>query len=127
VAMDRKKLLNTLNNQTLIIWDNLCELYPQLVRYNPPIIELNGRLYRVAGLCHQESNIIELGYQFFTYSPQFASNMVKRILPHEIIHQVDYNLFGLSATKCGHGTNWCNIMASYNQPVDKFHSMWINK
>jgi len=96
VAMDRKKLLNILNNQTLIIWDNLCEIHPRLSRYNPPIIELNGRLWRVAGLCHQESNIVELGYKFFAYSPDYANNMAKIILPHEIIHQADYNLFGLS-------------------------------
>ena len=75
--MDRKQLTALLNNQTRIIWDNLCEIHPRLSRYNPPIIELNGRLWRVAGLAHQESNIIELGYKFFAYSPDYANNMVK--------------------------------------------------
>jgi len=125
--MDRKKLLNILNNQTLIIWDNLCELYPRLTRYNPPIIELNGRLWRVAGLSHQESNIIELGYKFFAYSPDYAHNMVNVILPHEIIHQADYNLFGLSEAKCGHGIKWCEIMINYGLSPDKHHSMEITR
>jgi predicted SprT family Zn-dependent metalloprotease len=125
--MDRKKLLNILNNQTLIIWDNLCELYPRLTRHNPPIIEINGRLYRTAGMCHQEDNIIELGYKFFLYSPDYAKNMVNTILPHEIIHQVDYNLNGLSELKCGHGIKWCEIMINYGLPANKFHSMEIKR
>jgi predicted SprT family Zn-dependent metalloprotease len=127
VAMDRKKLLNILNNQTLIIWDNLCEIHPRLSRYNPPIIELNGRLWRVAGLAHQESNIIELGYKFFAYSPDYANNMVKVILPHEIIHQADYNLFGLSEAKCGHGNNWKMLMLQYGLSPDIHHSMEIKR
>jgi len=127
VAMDRKQLTKQLNNQTLIIWDNLCELYPRLTRYNPPIIELNGRLWRVAGLSHQESNIIELGYKFFAYSPDYAHNMTKVILPHEIIHQADYNLFGLSEAKCGHGIKWQEIMINYGLSPDKHHSMEITR
>jgi predicted SprT family Zn-dependent metalloprotease len=125
--MDRKKLTQLLNNQTLIIWDNLCELYPLLTKYNPPIIEINGRLYRTAGMCHQEQNIIELGLKFFTHSKEFSNNMVDIILPHEIIHQVDYNLFGDSEAKCGHGKNWCEIMTKYGLSPNKYHQMWINK
>ena len=125
--MDRKKLINILNNHTLIIWDNLCELYPRLTRYNPPIIELNGRLWRNAGLCHQEDNIVELGYKFFAYSPDYAHNMTKIILPHEIIHQADYNLFGLSEAKCGHGKKWQEIMINYGLSPDKYHSMEITR
>mgnify|MGYP000394726023 CR=1 FL=1 len=123
--MNRIALSILLNNQAQIIWDNLCELYPRLTRYNPPIIELNGRLWRVAGLSHQESNIIELGYKFFAYSPDYANNMVKVILPHEIIHQADYNLFGLSEAKCGHGIKWQEIMVNYGLSPDKHHNMWI--
>ena len=125
--MDRKSLTKLLNNQTQIIWDNLCELYPRLSRYNPPIIELNGRLWRVAGLAHQESNIIELGYKFFAYSPDYARNMTKVILPHEIIHQADYNLFGLSEAKCGHGKKWHEIMINYGLSPDIHHSMQITR
>jgi hypothetical protein len=123
--MDRKKLTKILNNQTLIIWDNLCELYPRLTKYNPPIIELNGRLYRTAGMCQQEHNIIQLGYKFFLYSPDYAKNMIDTILPHEIIHQADYNLFGESEAKCGHGKYWREIMVKYGLSPDKYHQMWI--
>jgi len=125
--MDRKKLTNILNNQTLIIWDTLCELYPRLSRYNPPIIEVNGRIYRTAGRCHQEDNMIQMGYKFFLYSPEFANNMTKIILPHEIIHQADYNLFGLSEAKCGHGNNWKMLMVQYGLSPDIHHSMEIKR
>ena len=125
--MDRKQLTKLLNNQTLIIWDNLCEIHPRLSRYNPPIIELNGRLWRVAGLAHQESNIIELGYKFFAYSPDYANNMIKVILPHEIIHQADYNLFGLSEAKCGHGKKWQEIMINYGLEANPYHKMEITR
>lgn len=125
--MDRKQLTKLLNNQTLIIWDTLCELYPRLSRYNPPIIELNGYLWRNAGLSHQEDNVVELGYKFFAYSPDYANNMAKIILPHEIIHQADYNLFGLSEAKCGHGKKWCEIMINYGLSPDKYHSMEITR
>ena len=123
--MDRKQLTKLLNNQTLIIWDNLCELYPRLTRYNPPIIEVNGRLYRTAGRCHQEDNIIQLGFKFFNYSLKYRDIMTDIILPHEIIHQADYNLFGLSEAKCGHGKKWQEIMINYGLSPDKHHSMWI--
>jgi len=123
--MDRKKLSNLLNNQTLIIWDNLCELYPRLTRYNPPNIEINGRLWRNAGMCHQENNTVELGYKFFIHSPDYAHNMTKVILPHEIIHQADYNLFGLSEAKCGHGNNWKMLMLQYGLSPDVYHSMKV--
>ena len=125
--MDRKQLTKMLNNRTAIIWDNLCELYPQLTKYNPPIIEINGRLYRTAGRCHQEDNIIQLGYKFFIHSKAYYNNMVNVILPHEIIHQADYNLFGLSEAKCGHGAKWYEIMTKYGLEPDPFHTMEIKK
>lgn len=125
--MDRKQLSQMLNNQTMIIWDNLCEMYPRLTRYNPPIIKLNGRLYRTAGRAFQEDNIIELGYKFFIHSKEYNNNMVNVILPHEIIHQADYNLFGLSEAKCGHGTKWCEIMTNYGLSPNPYHEMEIKK
>ena len=123
--MNKKDLLSILQNQTNKIWDSLCEMYPPLTAFNPPIIELNGRLYKTAGRCHQEDNIIQMGYKFFLYSPEFANNMTKIILPHEIIHQADYNLFGLSEAKCGHGKKWQEIMINYGLSPDKHHNMWI--
>lgn len=123
--MNRIALSILLNNQAQIIWDTLCELYPRLTKYNPPIIKVNGRLYRTAGRCHQEDNLVELGYLFFTYSPDYAKTMTNIILPHEIIHQADYNLFGLSEAKCGHGKKWHEIMVNYGLSPDVYHYMKV--
>ena len=125
--MKKKDLLAILQNQTNIIWDNLCEMYPRLTKYNPPVIELNGRLYRTAGRCHQEDNIIQLGTKFFQHSIEYRDIMTEVILPHEIIHQADYNLFGESEAKCGHGKKWQEIMINYGLEPNPFHNMEISR
>ena len=45
------------------------------------------------------------------------------ILPHEMAHQADFNLFGDSEKNCGHGRKWCEIMVRYGLPANKYHSM----
>ena len=125
--MKKKDLLTILQNQTNIIWDNLCELYSPLTQFNPPVIELNGRFYKTAGRCHQEDNVIQLGTKFLEYSIEYRDIMTDIILPHEIIHQADYNLFGLSEAKCGHGNNWKMLMVQYGLSPDIHHSMEIKR
>ena len=125
--MKRKDLLSILQNHTNVIWDSLCEMYSPLVHFNPPVIELNGRLYRTAGRCHQEDNVIQLGTKFLTHSIEYRDIMTEIILPHEIIHQADYNLFGLSEAKCGHGKKWQEIMINYGLEPNPFHSMEIKR
>jgi predicted SprT family Zn-dependent metalloprotease len=125
--MKKTELLTILQNQTNLIWDNLCELYSPLTQFNPPIIELNGRLYRTAGRCHQEDNVIQLGTKFLTHSIEYRDIMTDIILPHEIIHQADYNLFGLSEAKCGHGIKWQEIMINYGLEPNPYHSMEITR
>jgi predicted SprT family Zn-dependent metalloprotease len=53
--------------------------------------------------------------------------MIDIILPHEIIHQADFNLFGESEKKCGHGKNWCAIMQTYGLSPQKYHNMEISR
>jgi predicted SprT family Zn-dependent metalloprotease len=125
--MNKKDLLIILQNQTNKIWDSLCEMYSPLTAFNPPIIELNGRLYKTAGRCHQEDNVIQLGTKFFLHSIEYRDIMTDIILPHEIIHQVDYNLFGDSEAKCGHGKKWQEIMINYGLEPNPFHNMEMTR
>ncbi len=127
MGMNREKLQQFLTRQTDRVWDRLCESYPRLVRYNPPAIKLNGRLWRTAGFCHQNENVVELGYKFFIASHDYYAEMIDIILPHEIIHQADFNLFGESEKKCGHGKKWCEIMVKYGLEPNRFHSMEISR
>ena len=125
--MDRKTLQNLLIAETATIWDSLCEMYPKLCKFNPPVIKLDARLWRTAGMCHQDDNLVRLGYKFFLHSAEYRKQMFSIILPHEIIHQADYNLFGESEKICGHGKKWCEIMVQYGLKPDTHHTMEISR
>jgi predicted SprT family Zn-dependent metalloprotease len=123
--MDKKALLTHLQRETCMIWDSLCEIYTPLVHYNEPKIELNPYFWRCAGVCFQEENRIQMAYKFFKANTKCFNNMMDVILPHEIIHQADWNLFGPSEKICGHGENWSKIMVEYGLNANPFHSMEI--
>jgi predicted SprT family Zn-dependent metalloprotease len=123
--MDKSKLLTLIERESVMIWDSLIEIYPTLMAYDPPKVKLNPYFWRCAGICLQQENVIELGYKFFKHGNKNFNYMIDVILPHEIIHQADYNLFGESEKICGHGEKWCEIMVNYGLPAEKFHSMEI--
>ena len=123
--MERKTLEKLLIAETAIIWDSLCEMYPKLCKFNPPEITLCGRLWRTAGMCFQETRTIKIGSKFFNHSELYTSQMFSVILPHEIIHQADFDLFGDSEKKCGHGKKWEKIMVEYGLPAEMYHTMEI--
>ena len=102
------------------IWDNFCELYPKLIRYDPPKIILCNRLTRTAGKCYQETSIIHLANKFLANN---MANMMRVILPHELAHAADWDLFGQSEKICGHGKKWAEIMVNYGLVANKYHSM----
>jgi predicted SprT family Zn-dependent metalloprotease len=125
--MDRQKLEARLNRKCESIWETLGEFHSRLVRFNPPTIKLDARLWRCAGVNHQEENLVKLGYKFFLHSQKYSDIMVAEILPHEIIHQADFNLFGISEKNCGHGKNWCDLMVQYGLEPKKHHTMEISR
>jgi predicted SprT family Zn-dependent metalloprotease len=124
--MDRKELTLDLERRTARIWGELCELRPRLVRFDQPKIILDSRFWRVAGQCHQDQNKIRIALNFFRFV-EFRATMRAVILPHEIIHQADYNLYGESEKICGHGENWQKLMVEYGLPANKYHSMEIKR
>jgi len=78
-------------------------------------------------MCHQDENLVRLGYKFFLHSEQYNRQMLSVILPHEIIHQADFDLFGESEKNCGHGKNWCNLMIQYGLEPKTHHTMEIKR
>jgi predicted SprT family Zn-dependent metalloprotease len=106
--------------QTNKIWERLSIDNPLLIRYNPPKIVLCNRLTRTAGKCYQTENLIHMANKFFINN---ANEMMTTILPHEIIHQADYNLFGDSEKTCGHGVHWQMLMVQYGLKPDPYHYM----
>ena len=117
-----KTLQHRIDFVTNGIWFALMESYPELVRFDAPKIVLCNRLTRTAGKCYQEENRIHLGNKFFQRN---HNAMMLEILPHEIAHQADFNIFGLSEKKCGHGKKWCAIMVKLGLPANKYHSLEI--
>ena len=117
-----KTLIYTVEKATDSIWSALAESYPKLVRFDAPKIVLCNRLTRTAGKNYQTLNRIHLANKF--YARNYAE-MFSIILPHEIAHQADFNLFGESEKKCGHGKNWAKIMVELGLPANKYHSLTI--
>ena len=121
---DQAKQTEWLNAHVAQLWENYCEIFPKLVRYNPPKIVLNNRLTRTAGRCFQELNTIDLGAKFFD-KPENKKPMLSIILVHEIAHQIDWSLYGESEKNCGHGKKWNEIMVKLGLPANKYHSLTI--
>ena len=125
--MDRTKLQTVLARRTDKVWQDLCELRPALVRFDPPKVVINGRLWRTAGRCFQDSRKVDLGLKFFEHSREYGIIMLSVIVPHELIHQADFDLYGESEKKCGHGKNWRKLMLEYGLPDNPFHSMNVTR
>ena len=117
-----KTLQHRIDFVTNGIWFALMESYPELVRFDAPKIVLCNRLTRTAGKNYQTENRIHLANKFFVNNHK---EMMLTILPHEIAHQADFNIFGNSEKKCGHGKNWAKIMVELGLPANKYHSLEI--
>ena len=124
--MNRHHELNKLVQlRSTMAWQKLQAMYYELRGIDMPTVKLNARLYRTAGRCFQELQVVELGTKFFYYNPNFADEMFKTIIPHELIHAADYMLHGKSDRPCGHGLTWQKMMVQYGLPPETHHEMWI--
>ena len=103
-------------------WDEYCEIFPALVKFDCPTITLNGRLSKCAGRNTCENNSIELGTKFFA---KHSYNMLTVILPHEMAHQIDWDLNGWYDRKPHHGKAWIEIMVKIGQNPDPYHTMTL--
>lgn len=118
--MDKKQLLDFLAREADKLWDSYIEIFPKLARFDAPKITLNSRFTRCAGCNNSAENIVELGFKFFA---KYSDNMIQVILPHEIAHQIDYNLNGWYNRKPHHGKQWVDIMVKIGQPANPYHCM----
>lgn len=122
--MDRIKETKLLNARAARAWDVFIELYPRLVKFDCPIIVLNGRFTKTAGMAYTTLNKIDISLKFYLFH---RNHILNNTLIHEIAHQVDSNLYGEENTKAlqGHGPTWCKIMNDYGLPADRYHSLSI--
>lgn len=120
--LDRQEAQKRIQAYAMRLWDQYCEIFPALVKFDCPTVILNGRLTRTAGRCFQHENKIDLGLKFVS---QHWETMLREILPHELAHQIDFNLYGESEKKCGHGKKWVMVMQKIGLEPKKFHSMIV--
>lgn len=122
---DRNILLSELKTRAADVWAHLCEIHPKLCGFDVPEIKLDNRSWRNAGWCLQTTRAVSISSKF--YDAGYGTRMNKIILPHELIHQADFDLFGDSDARCGHGRNWCMLMLQYGLEPDRFHTMDISQ
>ena len=103
-----------------MLWDTYCESFPALVKFDCPKIIINNRYTKCAGCNVSSDNIVQLGGKFLV---KFPDNMIEVILPHELAHQIDYNLNGWYDRKPHHGKAWITIMNTIGQNPEPYHTM----
>jgi predicted SprT family Zn-dependent metalloprotease len=105
--MDYQKLLD---ENGAYLWPKLQKLWPALGSFGLPQFRVDKRLKRSRGLAYQETRIIRISHDSLVSNYRYT---MVTILPHELIHIADFDLYGLSELKCGHGIQWQKMMIEY--------------
>ena len=101
-------------------WKEYLSIFPKLGKFQRPVIIINNRFTKTGGVNYSDRNTIELAGKFFANN---MPTMLDIIIPHEIAHQIDYNLNGWHTGKKHHGKSWQEIMVLINQIPDPYHYM----
>ena len=125
--MDKKLLQNKIEAHALAAWKNFVKLYPRLAAFSCPKIILCGRLTKTAGYNKSEQNIVKLSLKLMLHTPENYAKMVSIIIPHELAHQVDYNLNGWFSGKKHHNREWQGIMVDYGLAPNVYHDLTLIK
>lgn len=101
-------------------WAEYINIFPELGKFQRPIIKVNNRFTKTGGINRSELNTIELAGKYFANN---TDTMINIILPHEIAHQIDHNLNGWHTGKKHHGKTWQEIMVLIDQIPNPYHYM----
>ena len=113
-------MLNQITTAKREAWAKFVKLFPKLASFPEPSIRINNRLSSTAGRCFYESNEIDISSKLFAIDPQ---EILNQTVPHEVAHQVAYNLFG----DTGHGAAWKQCMVAYGLEPARCHSIGQEK
>jgi predicted SprT family Zn-dependent metalloprotease len=111
---------NELQNYAEKLWESYTEVFPALVRFDCPRVELNARFKVTAGMCYVQENRVQLSTKHLA---KFEHEMLTDTLPHELAHQIDYNLNGWPKNNRWHGKSWVIIMAQLGLNPSTYHEM----
>ena len=113
---------NELNELAISYWDIFNAKFAGNRKFACPKIILNNRIYRTAGRCFVENNYIDISAKLLA-NPANVAEMCNVILPHELAHQVDYNLNGAPKNNRWHGRTWSHIMVQFGLEPNPYHSL----
>ena len=103
-------------------WREYIAIFPKLNGFDCPKIVINNRLSRVIAYNRSEENIINMGGKFMVNN---LDAMKTLILPHELAHQIDYNLNGWTKGNRHHRQSWKNIMGMIGQAPELYYDLKI--
>ncbi len=101
-------------------WKQYSLIFPKLIRFKCPDITLSNRLTATAGYNRSEQNLIVLSNKHLA---KFPDTMLNTTLPHELAHQIDYNLYGWELGEKHHRKSWQEIMVMIDQIPNIYHDM----
>lgn len=118
---EREQIRTIVESHCKTVWAAFRSIYPDL--QTMPAVQVSGRLTRTAGRCWQREQIVEFSTKFLMHSKACQIIMMNQIVPHELAHAADWQLYGESELRCGHGKHWREIMMNYGIPPTKYHRM----
>jgi predicted SprT family Zn-dependent metalloprotease len=115
-GMDNIKLQNLAE----AYWRAYAKKFPFAVADKCPTVEFNNRFTSTGGVNYSERNLIQLAKKFYV---KYPDRMLTVTLPHELAHQIDFNLYGWTKGERHHRQTWKNIMVKIGLPPDIYHDM----
>lgn len=101
-----------------VAWARFCKIYPKLSGFTMPIFEISNRMTVTAGTCYWDDRKIKLSASLMIEN---MADFKRVIIPHELAHQVSFDLYGKDTDI--HGPKWQGIMIAYGLPPDRCHSL----
>ena len=115
----------TLQLKANALWLSYAQILPRLAKFECPTISINNRTYRMAGKCIVGDNEIQLSGKLLAIH---YDRMLSEILPHELIHQIDYNLNKKVWTmRNAHSTRWVEIGIKLGVSLTTYHTLEYTK
>ena len=102
------------------LWNTYCEIFPKLVKFDCPRVEWNNRFTTTGGISYSERRLVQLAGKFFV---KYPDEMLQVTLPHELAHQIDYDLNGWKYRAKHHRDSWKIIMVKIGLPPEIYHTM----
>ena len=114
--MDTDKLQNLAE----AYWRKYAKVFPFAAHHKCPTVKWNNRFTSTGGVNYSERNAVELARKFYV---KFPEQILTVTLPHELAHQIDYNIYGWSKGDRHHRQTWKNIMIKIGLPANIYHDM----